>query len=170
MVPSQPAGASPGVTQGQSTGQFVYARPGVIAPEARVLRHLRTLATLWAVLGAWHLIGGLLGVFFMTAVTRHGLGSWGIPFPGEHGFPQAWMGFMVPVIAGATVISAGLAFATAYGLFQRTRWGRLVAIIAAILALFKFPFGTALGIYTLWVLAPGTSAAEYDYLAATSGN
>ena len=32
--------------------------------------------------------------------------------------------------------------------------GSDVAIVAAILALLKFPFGTALGIYTLWVLAP----------------
>jgi hypothetical protein len=31
-----------------------------------------------------------------------------------------------------------------------------------ILALLKFPFGTALGIYTLWVLAPQASAVEWD--------
>jgi hypothetical protein len=43
-----------------------------------------------------------------------------------------------------------------------------VAIIAAILALIKFPFGTALGIYTLWVLAPGASGLEYDAIADRS--
>jgi hypothetical protein len=36
------------------------------------------------------------------------------------------------------------------------------------LALLKFPFGTALGIYTLWVLAPSTSGMEYDAIADRS--
>jgi hypothetical protein len=43
-----------------------------------------------------------------------------------------------------------------------------VAIIAAIFALIKFPLGTALGIYTLWVLAPGASGLEYDAIADRS--
>jgi hypothetical protein len=41
----------------------------------------------------------------------------------------------------------------------------MLTIVLAVLALFKFPFGTALGIYTLWVLAPATSAMEYDSMA-----
>jgi hypothetical protein len=32
--------------------------------------------------------------------------------------------------------------------------------------LLKIPFGTALGIYTLWVLAPVQSGQEYDMVAA----
>ena len=44
----------------------------------------------------------------------------------------------------------------------------VLAIIAAILALLKFPIGTALGIYTLWVLAPGASGLEYDAIADRS--
>jgi hypothetical protein len=31
--------------------------------------------------------------------------------------------------------------------------------------LVKIPFGTALGIYTLWVLAPMASGMEYDAIA-----
>src|SRR5437016_9771282 len=33
-----------------------------------------------------------------------------------------------------------------------------------------FPFGTALGIYTLWVLLPEASASEYDRLAQNGGH
>jgi hypothetical protein len=44
-------------------------------------------------------------------------------------------------------------------------WGRILAIVIGILALITIPFGTALGIYTLWVLAPSTSGAEYDAIA-----
>ena len=38
-------------------------------------------------------------------------------------------------------------------------------IIVAVLSLLKIPFGTALGIYTLWVLAPADSGTEYDSIA-----
>jgi hypothetical protein len=49
----------------------------------------------------------------------------------------------------------------------RQPWGRVLAIIFAILALIHLPLGTALGIYTLWVLAPGASADEYAAITST---
>ena len=48
---------------------------------------------------------------------------------------------------------------------NRKPWGRTFAIVLAILQLIKIPFGTALGVYTLWVLAPAASGAEYDAIA-----
>ncbi len=53
----------------------------------------------------------------------------------------------------------------AWGLLQRQPWGRTMAIVAAIIALFSLPFGTALGIYTLWLLIPSNSEEEYRRLA-----
>jgi hypothetical protein len=41
----------------------------------------------------------------------------------------------------------------------------MLAIIIAIISLFKIPFGTVLGIYTLWVLVPSESAVEYEAIA-----
>ncbi len=38
------------------------------------------------------------------------------------------------------------------GVLKRKGWARIVAIIVGILNLFNIPVGTALGIYTLWVL------------------
>jgi hypothetical protein len=38
------------------------------------------------------------------------------------------------------------------GLLKMKSWARIVAIIVGCLHLLHFPFGTALGIYTLWVL------------------
>lgn len=38
------------------------------------------------------------------------------------------------------------------GLLQRRSWGRIVVIIVSFLSLLSIPFGTALGIYSLWVL------------------
>lgn len=37
----------------------------------------------------------------------------------------------------------------------------MLTIVLAFLALFNIPFGTALGIYTLWVLLPAESDEEY---------
>ena len=41
----------------------------------------------------------------------------------------------------------------------------MLVLVVAILSLLHFPLGTILGIYTLWVLLPAHSGAEYDLLA-----
>jgi hypothetical protein len=38
------------------------------------------------------------------------------------------------------------------GLLKRQNWARIVLLIVAVLDLLHVPFGTALGIYTIWVL------------------
>jgi hypothetical protein len=62
------------------------------------------------------------------------------------------------------VLRAALAIAAGWGLMEHTQWGRMVAIIAAIFSLLKFPFGTALGIWTLVVLLGYQNSALYDQL------
>jgi len=63
---------------------------------------------------------------------------------------------------GGVLIAVAVAGAIAgWGLMERRPWARVLAIVLGVLALFKVPVGTALGIYTLWVLAPATSEAEY---------
>jgi ABC-type transport system involved in multi-copper enzyme maturation permease subunit len=50
--------------------------------------------------------------------------------------------------------------AAGYGLLTRRPWARVVALVVAFLGLVNFPFGTAIGIYAIWVLMqPG--AVEY---------
>ncbi len=66
----------------------------------------------------------------------------------------------VGVIAAAQLIAA-------WGLLERRPWGRILALIVGVLALIHIPFGTALGIYTLWVLLPA-SPQEYASLARTA--
>ena len=53
----------------------------------------------------------------------------------------------------------------AYGLFERESWAWMLGLVMGFLALLRFPLGTALGIYTLWVLLPEESGTEYDLLA-----
>jgi uncharacterized membrane protein (DUF2068 family) len=57
-----------------------------------------------------------------------------------------------------------LALVTGYGLYQRARWGRILAIIVAILSLIKFPIGTALGIWTMVVLMGFQNSTLYEQL------
>ena len=75
------------------------------------------------------------------------------------------MSAMLPFIAVVAVVSAALALLVGYSLLTRKPWGRTLAIIVSILSLLKFPIGTALGAYTLWVLAPAASGAEYEAIA-----
>ena len=45
------------------------------------------------------------------------------------------------------------------GLLRMKSWGRILAIVVGCLNLLHIPFGTALGIYTLWVLLNDESRA-----------
>ncbi len=72
----------------------------------------------------------------------------------------------MPVIIVFLVASALFGLFVGYSsLLTRQSWGRVLAIVAGVLVLFKPVLGTALGIYTLWVLAPSVSAMEYDAIA-----
>ncbi len=164
-----PAAASQPRPQQVSPVGYASMPAAPFVPRLRVTRNLQALGILWCVFGAYRIVGGLIGMFFIHAIAAHGFGAGGWPF-GGHGspIPETWMVFLIPVIATATIVSAALAFATGYSLLTRRPWGRTLAIVAAVLALFKFPLGTGLGIYTLWVLAPGDSGLEYETITAQS--
>jgi hypothetical protein len=138
-----------------------------VRPELRVQRNLHTLGILWCIFGAYRILAGLIGIFVLGIATSRSFGGepwmWGGRFHGP--FAAPWMAALLPVIAVVSVVAAFLAFLVAFGLMTRQPWGRVVGIIVAILSLLKFPFGTALGIYTLWVLVPAESGMEYDAIA-----
>jgi len=134
----------------------------------RVQRHIQILGTLWCVYGVYRILSGLVGMIFFHAFMHGHFGNWNHgPWGnfGPHG--PAWMG-LLPVIATFTVLAAATALFAGFSLLRRKPWGRTLAIVLAVLALIKFPVGTALGIYTLWVLAPGPSGLEYDAIADRS--
>ena len=76
-------------------------------------------------------------------------------------------GFLSHGIFSAGVVLAMfgvLHLVLAWGLFERESWARTLGLVLGFLALLRFPLGTALGIYTLWVLLPQESGMEYDHL------
>jgi len=126
----------------------------------RVPRHLQTLGVLWGVFAAYRIVSVFLGLAFANVMLRSHFFGWrSSPLPGP--FFHA----MMPFILATTLVMAGAAAVVCWGLLQRKSWARVLAIIFGVMALLKFPFGTALGIYTLWVLAPSASGVEYDAIA-----
>ncbi len=155
--PAVPPGATPYPTYGVPV---VY--------EHRVQRHVQTLGILWIVYGAYRALGGILAAAILMGLSVPGFfGNWG----GMHGSPLPFMGhvpFMGVIgafVALVALVFSVFSFVVGYALTQRKPWGRILAIVLAILQLIKLPFGTALGIYTLWVLAPSASGVEYDAIA-----
>src|SRR5262249_42171629 len=117
---------------------------GALAQPSRLERHLRSLGILWIVVGALFLIPSL----FLLGLG--GLSSIALPFTDEI---ARTVGPIVIFLGGCTllILAAG-GVCVGWGLMQYRGWARSVAVVLGVLALFHFPIGTALGIYTLWVL------------------
>lgn len=70
---------------------------------------------------------------------------------------------LVTAMGICSIIKAGLGFPAGWGLLNRLPWARPMAIVVGVVSLFfNVPFGTALGVYTLWVLLPSHSEEEYE--------
>ena len=121
-------------------------------------RNLRALTTAWLVYGILRLIAALA----LISVGR-------LIFPWVLG-PHNWGWEVIPTFGlftgGAFAVAfSGAHLLLAWGLSERQPWARSLAIVLGIFALLRFPIGTALGIYTLWVLLPDPSRHEYEQLA-----
>jgi hypothetical protein len=125
---------------------------------SRVARHLQTLSILWIVWSVLHLVGAAaLLILAHTLFAPFGLlrGSPDVPRFVQPLLSTVGVVLLVPALAG---IAAG------WGLMDRQSWARVLAIVLGFLALPSFPLGTALGIYTLWVLLDTRGEAEYSQL------
>lgn len=128
----------------------------LVGQSVRVRQNLQPLAIAWTLWGIYQLFTGVVGIALMRTFATNGI------FGDAPAFLPYMFHALVPVIAGSAVLMSGASLLTAFALFKLEPWGRTLAIIVAILSLFKLPFGTALGIYTLWVLAPRSSCAEWS--------
>jgi hypothetical protein len=141
--------------------------PGAaVAPRfyTRVHRHLQSLSVLWIAYGVWTLLGWVLAMSFFSGFFSGYFGHhWHHGPFGEFPFNQMpWFAPLITVIViGRTILSA----VTGIALSRRAPWARILAIVVAFLALIKPITGTALAIYTLWVLLPSLSAQEYEQMA-----
>lgn len=121
----------------------------------RIAGNLKLLAILWMVLSVVTcLIPGLFLVLGADLAAPY--------------IPPDAPGFIVPLLHGIGIFllcGAAIGLLAGWGLLEGQPWARMLAIVLGFLNLLHIPFGTALGIYTLWVLLPAQSEAEYRQLS-----
>jgi len=122
--------------------------------ESRIAGHVRLLGIFWLAISAFLLLPGLA----LVSIFRYG-----IPFftPGVPGFVHGLM----RGLGGLLLVGAVLGIVAGWGLLERQPWARTLAIVLGCFSLLDMPFGTALGVYTLWVLLPAKSEEEYRHIA-----
>jgi hypothetical protein len=122
----------------------------------RVQEHVRLLGILWLALSA---LDGIQGValYFVANILFN---------PFTHPDRPAFLHLLLSFVATVLVVKAFAGFATGWGLLRREPWARQVSLVLAFISLFfNIPFGTALGIYTLWVFLPSEAEREYEAVA-----
>jgi hypothetical protein len=122
----------------------------------RVQEHVHLLGILWLAISALNALGGV--TVYIIANTLFARGS-GVGAPG----------FLHPLLSVVSIFilaKAALGFLGGWGLMQREPWARILVLILAFISLFNVPFGTAVGIYTMWVLLSAGAEADYEAMAA----
>ncbi len=150
---------------GRPVAAPVPAVPGLQFQLESYAGKVKALSVVWFIYAGLALVTGFMGLAFANAFLSGRFGPWMHgpwaqgPLPPEWIFPAilhfAWI---------FIVLRVALALVAAWGLMEHTQWGRIVAIVAAILSLLKFPFGTALGIWTLVVLLGYRNSSLYEQL------
>jgi hypothetical protein len=122
--------------------------------EGRIAGHVRLLGIFWLAISAFRLLPGLA----LVSIFRYGFTFFAPGIPGfVHGLMRG--------LGGLLLVGAVVGIVTGWGLLERQPWARTLALVVGCFSLLDMPFGTALGIYTLWVLLPARSEEEYRRMA-----
>ncbi len=108
--------------------------------------HLKILGWIYLVIGALTFVSMCLFIYALYATSG--------PFtfsPDVRGILLSGYGKSV-ILVLMGVASVGT-FLTGWALLKAHKYARTLALIFAILGILDFPFGTMLGVYTLWVLS-----------------
>ncbi|MCL4402563.1 MAG: hypothetical protein M1436_07880, partial [Acidobacteria bacterium] len=106
------------------------------------------------ILGILHIVWGGLGLaaaLAMLAIFGGAASLIGISgHPAEPAIPV--LGFIGGAIFLFIAVLSLPGIIAGIGLLKFRNWARILTIVLSAIELFSFPFGTALGIYGLWVL------------------
>ncbi|HZQ95871.1 MAG TPA: zinc ribbon domain-containing protein [Candidatus Sulfotelmatobacter sp.] len=143
-------------------GKQIVGPVSYVQPQAgRVQGHVRLLALFWLAFSAFNTVGAVILYVLANTLFVH-LRNFGAPEA-----PGAFLRPLLSVIAIFLLAKAALGFMAGWGLLHYENWARILALVLGFLSLFtNIPFGTALGVYTMWVLLSSDSEREYDALAA----
>jgi hypothetical protein len=146
---------SPGVQTCPSCGKSFAVSTPMMPPKRGIAGHVRLLGILWIAHGALHAFPGLLLItIFGSSIL-----------PAE--MPPFVTAFL-PLIGSFLLFAGGMSVLAGIGLLMRQSWARVAALILAAISLISIPFGTALGVYTMWALLPSDHEEEYRALTQTA--
>jgi hypothetical protein len=123
---------------------------------SRIQEHVRLLSIFWFAFSAIEVIGGLILLVLANTLFAH-LNEFGQVPP-----PRMFLHALFTVLGLLVLAKSAAGFFAGWGLLNREPWGRALALVLGFIALLNLPFGTALGVYTLWVLLPANSETEYE--------
>jgi len=138
---------------------YAYPQPN------RVQAHIRLLGILWLALSALNAVAGIVLFVLANTLFAHLHELPNVPPDVPAGFLHA----LFSAIGGFVLLKAAFGFFAGWGLLQREPWARMMTIVLSFIALFNIPLGTALGIYSLWVLLPAQSELEYEQATRSAG-
>ena len=107
--------------------------------------HVQIVAALHIALGVLSLLGAI--ILFLVFGLAGGI----VISQGERG-AAGILGIVAVALIGLLVVLALPGIIGGWALYTGRSWGRPVVLVLGILDLLNIPFGTALGVYTLWAL------------------
>ncbi len=117
---------------------------------------------------AWSSIGLLGGLFIFALLSNVGLILHAAGAPAEE-LPEGIFAIL-PIIATAIGIGAAIlslpGIVGGIGVIRKKEWGRIVLLVVSFFDLLSIPFGTALGIYSIWVLMNDEVVKEFKVAPA----
>ena len=116
------------------------------------------MATHIKILGWLHVLFSLFGLLMAAMVFAGGMLG-GMLSGSVSGLLGAGLGGALAAAFLAAFAVPGLL--AGYGLLTLKPWARPLTIVLGVLDLIRIPFGTILGIYTLWVMLSAEGAAQF---------
>ena len=136
--------------------------PQPVAVVSRVAQHSQILGILWIAYSVLTALIGCLMIFFFQHFVPMMLRY---QPPQQQGPPpEVVFGMIRPILHFVAILAFAKGLAGIFagiGLLQRAAWSRTLTLVVACISLLSFPFGTALGVYSLWVLLSPGAEAEF---------
>lgn len=111
------------------------------------------------IVGILHIIMGALGILtgLLIYTVLHLIGDFS-----DDAQANMVLSIVANVLAAIMIICSIPGIIGGIGVMKRKQWGRILILIISILNLVNFPFGTALGVYSIWALVQPEIAAEFE--------
>lgn len=110
--------------------------------------HVKVLAVLQIALSVF----GLLGALILSFVFVGAMGAVGIAGDDRAAIALPILGITGMALVGLLIALSVPGLIVGIGLLKRRPWARIAGIVMSIFGMVMIPFGTAVGVYGLWVL------------------